>query len=82
MGSSGDRDDHGALFAMAGCEAERGSSNHKWRKFSTMMPALTHLDATLTTHLTSVDSKELAANLNSPESTLTKNIGEGGVNVN
>ena len=47
-----------------------------------MMPALTHLDATLTTHLTSVDSKELAANLNSPESTLTKNIGEGGVNVN
>jgi hypothetical protein len=45
-------------------------------------PALTHLNATLTSHLTSVDSKQFTANLNPPESTLTKNIGEGGVTVN
>ena len=39
--------------------------------------ALTHLNATLTSHLTSVDSKQLTANLNPPESTLTKNTGGG-----
>ena len=84
MGSSGDRDDHGALCPVAGCEAERGSSIHKWRavKLSSIEPALTHLNATLTSRLTSVDSKQLTANLNHPESTLTKNMGEGGVIVN
>src|SRR5712664_1859107 len=40
-----------------------------------IMPALTHLDATLTSHPTSVDSKQLTASLNPPESPLTKNIG-------
>jgi len=39
---------------------------------------LTHLNATLTSHLTSVDSKQLTPNLNPSESTLTKNRGEGG----
>jgi hypothetical protein len=42
------------------------------------MPALTHLNAILTNHLTSVDSKQLTALLNPPESTLTKNIGGRG----
>ena len=46
-------------------------------------PALTHLNATLTNHPTSVDSKQLTTNLNPPESTLTKNMGgRGGVMVN
>src|SRR5882724_12574700 len=40
------------------------------------MPALTHLNATLTNHPTSVDSKQLTGNLNPSESTLTKNRGE------
>src|SRR5882724_2511612 len=38
-------------------------------------PALTHLNATLTNDLTSVDSKQLTPNLNPSESTLTKNRG-------
>jgi hypothetical protein len=38
--------------------------------------------ATLTNYPISVHSKELTTKLNSPESTLTKNIGEGGVMVN
>ena len=42
-----------------------------------IMFTLTYLNATLTSHLTSVDSKQLTAKLNPPESTLTKNIGEG-----
>src|SRR6266436_2477462 len=46
------------------------------------MPALTPLNATLTNRLTSVDSKQLTANLNPSESTLTKNRGWGGVMVN
>ncbi len=45
-------------------------------------PALTHLDATLPNHPTSVDSKQLTTTLNPPESTLTKNMGGGGVMVN
>jgi hypothetical protein len=44
--------------------------------------ALTHLNATLTNHPTSVDSKPLTTNLNPLESTLTKNMGGGGVMVN
>ena len=44
--------------------------------------ALTHLNATLTNDLTSVDSKQLTPNLNPSESTLTKNRGGGGVIVN
>jgi hypothetical protein len=44
--------------------------------------ALTHLNATLTNHPTSIDSKQLTTKLNPPESTLTKNIGVGGVMVN
>ena len=43
-----------------------------------IIPALTHLNATLTNHPTSVDSKQLTTYLNPPESTLTKNIGGGG----
>jgi hypothetical protein len=42
------------------------------------MPALTHLNATLTNRPTSVDSKQLTACLNPPESTLMKNIGGRG----
>ena len=45
-------------------------------------PALTHLNATLTNHLTSVDSKQLTLSLNPSESTLMKNIGSGDVMVN
>ena len=45
-------------------------------------PALTPLNATLTNHLTSVDSKQLTISLNPSESTLTKNMGGGGVMVN
>jgi len=41
------------------------------------LSALTHLNATLTNHLTSVDSKQLTVNLNPLESTLTKNRGVG-----
>ena len=44
--------------------------------------SLIHLNATLTNHLTSVDSKQLTTNLNPPESTLTKSRGRGGVMVN
>src|SRR6266403_1238888 len=47
-----------------------------------IMPALTHLNATLTNHPTSVDSKQLTTTLNPPESTLTKNMGGGGAMVN
>ena len=39
---------------------------------------LTHLNATLTNHPASVDSKQLTTNLNPLESTLTKNRGGGG----
>jgi hypothetical protein len=42
------------------------------------MLSLTHLNPTLTNHPASVDSKQLTANLNPPESTLMKNIGGGG----
>ncbi len=42
------------------------------------LSALTHLNATLTNHLTSVDSKGLTVRLSYLESTLTKNRGEGG----
>jgi hypothetical protein len=42
------------------------------------MPALNHLNATLTSYPVSVDFKQLTTNLNPPESTLTENIGEGG----
>ena len=52
------------------------------RQCHQIMPALTHLNATLTSHLTSVHSKQLTANLNPSESTLTKNGGVGGVMVN
>jgi hypothetical protein len=47
-----------------------------------IMPAPTHLNATLTSHSTSVDSKQLTTNLNPLESTLTKNVGGRGVMVN
>src|SRR5712664_1910193 len=46
---------------------------------SLALSALTHLNATLTSHLTSVDSKEVTVNLNPSESTLTKNRGGWGV---
>ena len=44
--------------------------------------ALTLLNATLTNHLASIDSKQLTGKLNPSESTLTKNIGRGVVMVN
>ena len=49
---------------------------------SLALSALTHLNATLTSYLTSVDSKEVTVNLNPSESTLTQNTGGGGVMVN
>ena len=50
--------------------------------YTLFLSALTHLNATLTNHLTSVDSKRLTANLNPSESTLTRNIGGGGLMIN
>src|SRR6266850_2541604 len=47
--------------------------------YTLVLSALTPLNATLTTHLTSVDSKEVTVNLNPSESTLTKNGGGWGV---
>src|SRR6266404_5715112 len=56
------------------------STFHLFRQESPqIMPALTHLNATLTNHPTSVDSKQLTTTLNPPESTLTKNMGGVGV---
>ena len=52
------------------------------RQCHQIMPALTHLNATLTGHPTSVDSKQLTTCLNPLESTLTKKMGGGGVMVN
>jgi hypothetical protein len=43
---------------------------------------LSHLESTLPRLLVSVDSEQLTPSLNSLESTLTKNEGEGGVTVN
>src|SRR6266481_2788358 len=48
------------------------------RSCSLALSALTHLNATLTNDLTSVDSKQVTVNLNPSESALTKNMGGGG----
>jgi hypothetical protein len=46
-----------------------------------IMPALTHLNATLANYPISIDSKQLTVGLNPSESTLMKNIGGWGVMV-
>ncbi len=68
--------------ASNGWVAQWGDLSRFSKNPTQIIPALTHLNATLTNHPTSVDSKQLTTTLNPPESTLTKNMGGGGVMVN